>query len=199
MRRAPLAILLVAALTTTGCLGSIDPARIPQATLDDHSWAEANEDRASVAGGLGERVILTYEPAGGPYAGVAVISANDVPIFDESQLLPRLIEKVEERQNVQLEENGSRQLSLTNLDTSVQATVYDVKGAPADAQAVLFTAPCSAFAAVLAYGTTESRDGGGGLPTPGGDLLGQESSSQDDDGSTAYDEAVTVAQDVTCT
>lgn len=194
MRRSLLAIALVASVALTGCLGSVEPAKIPQQTLDEHGWEQTREDRAEIASGLGERVILSYQ--GGNTRGVTTVSANDVPVFDESSLLPVLVEQVERQQGVKLEETGEREIQLNNLDTTVTATVYDVKEGPADAKAVVFTAPCSSFAAVLAWGATGSgSDGGGGLPGP---IPGVDDGSQDSSNDTAYQEAIDVARDVVC-
>lgn len=194
MQRSLLALALVASVSLTGCLGSVEPAKIPQQTLDEHGWEKTREDRAEIAGGLGERVILSYRE--GNTRGATTVSANDVPIFDESSLLPVLIEQVERQQGVKLEETGEREIQLNALDATVTATVYDVKEGPADAKAVVFTAPCSSFAAVLTWGTTGSgSDGGGGLPGP---ITGVDDGSQDSSGDTAYDEALEVARDVVC-
>lgn len=187
MRRLGLTILLVAALATSGCLGSVKPAKIPDSDLQEHGWEQTRKDQASVANGLGERVVFVYQPSGSDRAGVSTISANDVPVFDESTLLPRLIQLIEKRRDIELNKTGQRELQLNNLDATVTADVYDVKGAPADANALLFTPPCSSFAAVLAYGTTGGGSDGGGFFGGGSE-----------DGTSYYNQAVKVAKDVEC-
>lgn len=186
MDRAWLVAALALVLVTTGCLGSAQAAHVPAEDAEAKGWEETGSTSETVAMGLAEKKSRDYAPSSGtPRAGVTVVSATDVPLFDESRFIPDAIERLEQQYGVDFEESGTTQLQLANLDATVTATVYDVKGGPSEAQAVLFEAPCSSFVVTAAWGTTGSGGGGG--------LFGGSS-----DGESYYEQAKDVARHVTC-
>ncbi len=192
MRRTSLAVGLTLLMLTTGCigLGSVSPAEVPGQDAQDQGWEKTNEDVQSFAMGLGERVSKQYRPQESSNRGaVSVETTNDVPLFDEGELLPQAIERMEENHNIELEKNGTRSIELANMEGGVTADVYDIKGGPADGKAIVFTVPCDPFVAVIGFGTTPSDDGGGG------GLLGGESTTT---GTNYYEQSVEVARHVTC-
>lgn len=193
MRRSLIAVGLTLLMMTTGCLGlgSVTPGEVPSQDAQDQSWEKTNEDVQSFAMGLGERVSKQYRPQENSNRGaVAVETTNDVPLFDEGELLPQAIDRIEERYNLELEKNGTRSIELANMEGGVTADVYDLKNAPAEGKAIVFTAPCDPFVAVIGFGTTPD-DGGGG-----GGILGSDSSTTT--GPNHYEQAVELARHVTC-
>ncbi len=148
-------VLLGLLLSTTGCLGlgGVDPAFVPANDLPP-SWSEDDRVSQGIAYGLGELETISYSTNDG-FAGVTVATMNDVPFVDErSRAVPAAIEQIEKRYGVTLEESGETTIELDNQESQVQATVYDVRGAPTDAKAVMFDIDCDPFVLVLGYGTT---------------------------------------------
>ncbi len=192
MRRSLIAIGLTLMMVTTGCLGlgSVNPAEVPSQDAQDQGWEKTEETADSYAMGLGERAEKRYQPQDNPNRGaVSVNTANDIPFFDESELLPRAIDRMEERYNIELNKTGTRSVELANMEGAVTADEYTMENGPAEGKAITFTAPCDPFVAVIAFGTTPD-DGG----DDGGILGGSSSTTQ----TNYYEESVEVARHVTC-
>lgn len=157
MTRALLAGLFTLSLLMTGCVGSIDPARLPADTLEDHGWEQTRATNGEVAGGAAHSALYTYH--GNASQGIAVLSANDVPFVDEASLLPALLEEVEAQDGVGFNKTGERNLTLSRLNTSITAQQYRVTNASeGEANALMFTPPCTAFVAVLGWGVNETGE-----------------------------------------
>lgn len=176
MRTHALAALLLVS-TLTGCLGSVDPATLPPEALDTHGWSQQGSSSQSLVLGLGDLEIRDYGPGSG-FAGATLASVNDVPLVsEEDRVLPRAIDRVEEKRGVEFTSPSTGSLELTNRGTTVEATEYDVEGADGPAKAVLFTPECGPFVIVAGYGTTATGLTGGAAP---------------------YDDARDVVKSVTC-
>lgn len=162
--RARLAVAAGVALTLAGCLGSVDPATIPAEALERHDWSRQASTSQNLVLGLGDLEIRGYGPGSG-FAGATLASANDVPVVsEENRVLPRAIQRVEEKRGVRFKDPSETTIRLENRGTTVQATVYDVEGAGGPAKAVLFTPNCGPFVIVAGYGTTTSGLFGGASP-----------------------------------
>lgn len=184
---------------TSGCLGlgSVEPAEIPDETVEEHDWRQTRDERQDYAGGLAELATYEYEPpsnAVAKVAGVMVATLNDLPILDERErLIPIALEKIEEDRGVEFQETGTRSMELINIGSTVEGTEYDIRQGPNEAKGVLFTPECDDFVAVVAYGPIDSGgdDDGGGLPIIG-DTAGQGGFVHD------YEKARSIAQAVVC-
>lgn len=149
--------LVAAAGLAAGCLG-VTAAEIPEDERNDRNWHESSSKEETVAFGLAELVTKEYRPDSGVgITGVTVASAPDVPIYDETNLLPRAIEQVEEKRGITLEKTDeTASLSLTNLDAEVDAPIYRFEKGGAQGRLVLFDAPgCDSFVVVAGYGVTD--------------------------------------------
>lgn len=157
MRKPWWIVVLVASLLTTGCLGSVSPARIDQGTLDDKGWRETDTTEESVAMGLGQIVTKDYRQRGGQEGtGAIVATTNDVPILDESRFIPDAIEQIEQQRNIQLERSGETTVSLPTLGVDeINAQLYTFQKSGASGKAILFTPDqCSDFVVTVGYGIT---------------------------------------------
>lgn len=153
MRRPLLALALTASVLAAGCLGSVEAAKIPQKSLPS-GWSLQNEKSESIAFGLAQLKTREYGTGSG-LAGATVASVNDVPVLDERErVLPRAIEKVEEKKGVKFKNPSSLSVQLTNLDQKAPATEYDVEGARGPAKALIVTPNCGPFVIAAGYGTT---------------------------------------------
>lgn len=161
MRRAALLAVGLLLPLTSGCLGSVQPAEIPASTLNQKGWQEHSTTSQSLAAGLGEKVTKEYRKSGGSQlTAVLVVSANDVPILDESRFIPQAIERIEQQRNIQLDKQGTTPLELPNLGgTSITADEYRFQKGTTTGKAVLFTPSCGPFVVVAGYGVT----GAGGI------------------------------------
>lgn len=156
--RAPIAVVLVGLVLTTGCLGSVTPASIPDPAVQEADWEETTRSEESVAMGLGQIVTIEYHPQqNSRLAGVAVATANDVPILDETRFIGDALEDVEAQYNIELTETGSEPIQLANLGTGVDATLYRVEdqSSPGEGKAILFVVPCDDFVVVIGWGPHE--------------------------------------------
>lgn len=155
MRRHLLVAALVAAVSLSGCLGSVTPATVPQSTLDDEGWVEKDSTSDSLFLGVGSVERRNYGPPGDDFTGATVATVSDLPVIDErEQLLPRAIENVEEERGVSFEDPTSKSVQLTNMDQEAPATEYDVKGAGGPAKALVITPNCEPFVVAAGFGTT---------------------------------------------
>lgn len=157
MRRLLLLALVAAAGLAAGCLG-VTAAEIPEDERNERNWHESSSKEETVAFGLAELVTKEYRPDGGVgITGITVASAPDVPLYDETNLLPRAIEQVENERGITLEDTGEDAgLSLTNLDSEVDADIYRFEKNGAEGRLVLFDAPgCDSFVVVAGYGVTD--------------------------------------------
>lgn len=162
MERAGLVALLLVLPALTGCLGSVEPATIPQSTLSEKNWELAKTDEQSIAMGLGQLVTKDYRPrsGGGPLgggtkmSGAIVATSNDVPVLDETRFIPRAIEKVEKRRNIDLKEAGTTELDLPNVGggTTVTAQLYTFTKSGIQGKAALVTPACGPFVVAVGYG-----------------------------------------------
>jgi hypothetical protein len=156
MRRRLLVATVALAALAAGCL-SVSAAEVPEEDLNANSWQEHSESRETVAMGMAEVVTTEYRPSNDAgVTGVIVATAPNVPIYDESNLLPRAIEQVEQKRNIDLTKTGQTDLSLSNLDVQTSADVYDFEKNGAQGQLVPFEAPgCDDFVVVAGYGITD--------------------------------------------
>lgn len=160
MNRTALLLGLIVSSGLAGCLGSVEPARIPQQSLQENGWSQTKSTSDNLVWGLGDLEIRDYEPESG-FAGATVATVNDVPLVDEEErLLPRAIERIEERRDVNLSKIGTERITLVNVGSTIEATEYEVQGAPGPARALVFTPTCAPFVAVASYGLQTSGDGG---------------------------------------
>lgn len=154
MSRRFLALSLVAALLTAGCLGSVEAATIPQESMPS-GWSEKNSESDSLVLGLGSLELRDYGPSGNDFSGATIATMNDLPIVDErDQVLPRAIERVEEQRGVRFTNPTGLTVQLTNLGQEAPATEYDVEGAGGPAKALIVTPDCDAFVIAAGFGTT---------------------------------------------
>lgn len=149
-----LAIVLLMPLTA-GCLGSVTPAEIPASTLNDEGWTEHSSSSGALAAGIGEKVTKEYRPTNDQgTTAVLVVSANDIPILDESRFIPQAIERIEDQRKIDLNRQGTVSLDLVNFDTPVDADEYTFQKGGANGKALVFTPDCDPFVVVAAYGIT---------------------------------------------
>lgn len=148
---------VVAAALGAGCLG-VTAAEIPEDERNDENWQETSSERQSVAFGMAELVTKEYRPNNDVgVTGITVASAPDVPIYDETNLLPRALEQVEQKRGIELTKSGTTTLSLSNLGADTSADVYRFEKNGAQGRLVLFDAPgCDSFVVVAGYGITDA-------------------------------------------
>lgn len=156
MRRLMLLAFVVAAALGAGCLG-VTAAEIPEDERNAKNWQETSSERQTVAFGMAELVTKEYGPNNDVgVTGATVATAPDVPIYDETNLLPRALEQVEQKRNIELTQSGTTTLSLSNLGADTDADVYRFEKNGAQGKLVLFDAPsCDAFVVVAGYGITD--------------------------------------------
>lgn len=156
MRRLMLLAIVVAAGLAAGCLG-VTAAEIPEDERNSANWQETSSEEETVAFGLAELVTKEYRPNSDlGVTGATVASAPDVPLYDESNLLPRALEKVEQERGIDLTHTGETTLSLTNLGADTDADLYRFEKDGAQGRLVLFDAPgCDSFVVVAGYGVTD--------------------------------------------
>lgn len=154
MSRRHLALALVAATLTAGCLGGVEAATIP-AQSQPSGWSEKGQDSQSLVAGLGTLELRDYGPSGNDFSGATIATMNDLPIVDErEQVLPRAIERVEEQRGVTFTNPSDKTVQLTNLNQQAPATEYDVEDAGGPAKALIITPDCDAFVIAAGFGTT---------------------------------------------
>lgn len=165
MRKATIAVLLVAGMATAGCLGSVNGAKISQSTLNENGWSKTSDKTDGVAMGLGELVNREYRPSSSSQGtGAIVATTNNVPVLDESRFIPKAIERVEKQRNIDLQKSGTTEVSLPELGVdAIDAQLYTFQKSGANGKLILFTPDqCSGFVVAAGYGIT----GGGGIAAP---------------------------------
>ncbi len=172
MRRIlPLALVLAITLPVAGCLGGVTAAGIPNdaLTVNSSRWTLEDESESSLLGGAVALYQRQYAPANAAasvFGGILIVSASDLPLLPEDRALPYAIEKAEEGEGMTLEEAGSVNLRLTNVDNlDVKGTLYNVKGKDVPAQGLLIDFYCpDAYVVGLAYGAKDGGVLGGASP-----------------------------------
>lgn len=154
MSRRILALSLVAALLTAGCLGSVEAASIPPESMPS-GWSQKGSESDTLVLGLGSLELRDYGPSGNDFSGATIATMNDLPVVDErNQVLPRAIERVEEQRGVTFTNPSDLTVQLTNLNQEAPATEYDVEGAGGPAKALIITPDCENFVIAAGFGTT---------------------------------------------
>lgn len=187
MLRATVVFLTALTVLTSGCLGSVDPATIPEDTLDQNNWTERDRNEEGIAGGLAPATLVDYGPRGttsGLGAGITVATTVNLPIVDERKLLPLALDHVEKEKGIEFANPVSRAIVVQAAGGSITATEYDIRGAPVPGKGLVYTLDCNDFAVVAAWGA-DVKTGSGGLF--GGDRS-----------ETLYDAAVRISRSVTC-
>jgi hypothetical protein len=156
MRRRLLVATVAAAALAAGCV-SVSAAGVPEDDLNQNGWQQHSKSTESVAMGTAELVTTEYrQNSDTGITGVIVVTAPDVPLYDESNRLPQAIEQVEQKRNIELTKTGQTDVSLTNLNATVTADEYDFEKDGAQGKLALFDAPgCDDFVVVAGHGVTD--------------------------------------------